>query len=179
MDASQLKRMILETQRLTLTPLTVEDARDVYPLMSDPEVLARWEGEAIDDPDEVAAFVAGQVADMDEGKALYWAMRLTESGAFIGACELSDIIAAQHRAEIVVTVSRKQWGEGYAEEAARALVAHAASVGFRRLVARVHFGDLRTEKMLTGLGFAEEGYLKGQVDEDGQRRDGRLFGVLL
>jgi ribosomal-protein-alanine N-acetyltransferase len=171
--------MILETQRLTLTPLVVEDAPDVYPLMSDPEVLARWEGEAIDDPDEVAAFVAGQVADMDDGKALYWAMRFTETGGFVGACELSDIDMPHHRAEIIVTVSRRQWGEGYADEAARALVAHAASVGFRRLVARVHFGDLRTEKLLLGLGFQEEGYLKGQVDEDGQRRDGRLFAVAL
>jgi RimJ/RimL family protein N-acetyltransferase len=72
--------MILETERLSLTPLTVEDAPLVYPFMSDPEVMAHWDRAAIEDPDEVAAAVAAQVAEMDERRALYWAIRLTKTG---------------------------------------------------------------------------------------------------
>ena len=53
--------MILETARLTLSPLTVEDAPRVYPFLSDAEVMSNLDQEPIEDPDEVARRVAYQV----------------------------------------------------------------------------------------------------------------------
>ncbi len=64
--------MILETERLTLAPLTASDAPLVYPFLSDPEVMAHWDQAPIEDPDEVAACVLAQVAEMDQGKAHQW-----------------------------------------------------------------------------------------------------------
>jgi len=46
------------------------------------------------------------------------------------------------------------------------------------MIARTHAGDSRAEKVLRKLGFEQEGYLKGHVDRDGERRDCRLFGLL-
>ena len=171
--------MILETERLSLTPLTVEDSPFVYPFMSDPEVMAHWDRAAIEDPDEVDAAVAAQVAEMAERKALYWAIRLTGAGQFLGYCELVDLDWRHHRGELGFIVAREGWGQGYATEAVTALLAHCAStLGVKRLIARTHVGDSRSEKLLLKLGFGEEGYLKGHVDRDGERRDCRLFGLL-
>ena len=171
--------MILETERLTLAPLTLSDAPHLYPFLSDPEVMAHWDQAPIDDPEEVQACVVAQVAETHQGKALYWALRNSQSGAFLGSCDLVDIDERHHRAELRFMVAREGWGQGYGREAVRALLAHAASIGLKRLIARTHVGDTRAERLLERLGFEAEGYLKGHIHRDGQRRDCRLFGLLL
>ena len=59
------------------------------------------------------------------------------------------------------------------------MIAYAASTGLRRLTARTHLGNRRSDALLEKLGFKEEGLLRGHVLRDGDRRDYRLFGLLL
>lgn len=171
--------MILETERLNLRPLEVSDADLLFPLMNDAEVMAHWDVPEIDDPDLVRAIVAGQVEDMAEGRALYWAMRTLQGDQFLGCCDLSDIDRWHKRAEVGFMLGRGAWGQGYAVEAMRAVIAYAASTGLRRLTARTHLGNRRSDALLEKLGFKEEGLLRGHVLRDGDRRDCRLFGLLL
>jgi ribosomal-protein-alanine N-acetyltransferase len=49
----------------------------------------------------------------------------------------------------------------------------------RKLGARTHLGNRRSENLLVALGFEPEGLLRGHVLRDGERRDCRLFGLLL
>lgn len=171
--------MILETERLNLLPLEVSDADLLFPLMNDAEVMAHWDVPEIDDPDLVRAIVAGQVEDMAGGRALYWAMRTLQGDEFLGCCDLSDIDRWHKRAEVGFMLGRGAWGRGYALEAMQAVIAYAASTGLRRLTARTHLGNRRSDALLEKLGFKEEGLLRGHVLRDGDRRDCRLFGLLL
>lgn len=171
--------MILETERLTLSPITPHDRAFLYPIMADPEVMAHWDSGAIDDPDVIDAVLAGQVADMEAGVAWHWAMRRTDGGGFIGACDLSDIDWKHRRAEIGFIMGKDAWGQGYALEAMRAVMAFAASQGVKRVWARTHVGNTRSDSLLERLGFEREGYQKGHIDRDGERRDCRLWGMLL
>ena len=171
--------MILETERLNLRPLEVSDAALLFPMMSDAEVMAHWDVPEIDDPDLIAAIVAGQVEDMAAGRALFWAMRTLQDDEFLGICDLSDIDRWHKRAEVGFMLGRGAWGQGYGLEAMRAVIAHAASSGTRRLTARTHLGNRRSDALLEKLGFKEEGLLRGHVLRDGDRRDCRLFGLLL
>ena len=66
--------MILETERLSLRPLTAPDAELLFPLLSDPEVMAHWDIAEVDDPDLVRVIVEGQVAAADAGKAVHWTL---------------------------------------------------------------------------------------------------------
>ncbi|HJV40905.1 GNAT family N-acetyltransferase [Caulobacter sp.] len=170
--------MILETARLTLAPLTVEDAPRVYPFLSDAEVMSNLDQEPIEDPDEVTSRVAAQVAEMAAGDAVYWAIRHTNSGLFLGYCEFIDIDRRHDRAEIRFVIARDNWGRGFGYEAVSALLANAASSGLKSLVASVHIGD-QAERLLEKLGFKPEGYLKGAVHRDGERRDRRLYALVL
>lgn len=171
--------MILETERLRLTPLVEADAAELFPLMSDAAVMAHWDVAEIDDPDLVEAIVRGQVEDMAAGKAIHWSMRALADGAFLGVCDLSEIDPRHKRAEVGFMLGRSAWGQGYAYEAMQAVLAEAAAMGFRRLAARTHLGNRRSDALLEKLGFAEEGLLRGFVERDGERRDCRLFGLLL
>jgi len=170
---------ILETARLRLAPLAAEDARLIFPLMADAEVMAFWDMGEIDDPDVIDAIVAGQVEEMAEGRALYWAMRTLSDGAFIGTCDISEIDRRHHRAEVGFMLGRDAWGQGYALEAMQAVLAYAGSNGLKRLLARTHLGNRRSDALLERLGFEEEGMLRGHVLREGERRDCRIFGLLL
>ena len=170
---------ILETERLRLTPLADADVQYIFPLMRDAEVMAFWDVPEIDDPDLVANIVAGQVEEMAQGAACYWAMRILGDEEFLGVCDLSEIDRRHKRAEVGFMLGRDAWGQGYAMEAMQAVLAYAASSGLRRLVARTHLGNRRSDSLLEKLGFEEEGLLRGHVLRDGDRRDCRLFGLLL
>lgn len=179
MSLTSLPLQILETTRLRLEPLVAGDNEFIFPLMADREVMAFWDVPEIDDPDVVAAVVGNQVADMAGGKAVYWAIRTLADGAFIGVCDLSEIDRRHRRAEVGFMLGRDSWGNGYAQEAMGAVLAYAATNGIGRLLARTHLGNRRSDSLLEKLGFHEEGLLRGYVERDGERRDCRLFGLLL
>jgi ribosomal-protein-alanine N-acetyltransferase len=176
-DASFLP--ILETERMRLTPLVVDDTQYIFPLMADAEVMAFWDVGEIDDPDVIANIVVGQIEEMAQGRAVYWTMRSLGDGQFIGTCDLSEIDRRHRRAEVGFMLGREAWGQGYASEAMQAVLSYAATQGLRRLLARTHLGNRRSESLLEKLGFVEEGMLRGHVLRDGERRDCRLFGLLL
>lgn len=179
MSSPLLPLPILETARLRLTPLVAGDAGLIFPLMADAEVMAFWDMPENEDPDLIAQIVAGQVDEMAAGRAIYWSMRDLADGGFVGVCDLSEIDRRHHRAEVGFMLGRDAWGRGYALEAMQAVLAFAASQDLRRLLARTHLGNRRSDALLEKLGFVEEGLLRGHVLRDGDRRDCRLFGLLL
>lgn len=170
---------ILETERLRLAPLTVADSALLFPIMGDPEVMAYWDLAETDDPDLVHLIIAHHVENMAQGRAMYWAMRTLDGGQFLGSCDLSEIDSWHRRGEVGFMLGREAWGHGYALEAMLAVIGFAGANGVRRLAARTHVGNRRSEALLEKLGFAEEGLLRGHVLKDGERRDCRLFGLLL
>jgi ribosomal-protein-alanine N-acetyltransferase len=169
--------VILQTERLTLRPMQIGDADDVFRIMSDVEVMAHWDTAEIQDPDVVAGMIAAQVAEIAAGRAFYWAM--THDGFTLGVCDLSDIDRRHRRAEIGFILGRDAWGRGFGLEAMRAVVTYAASLGLKRLSARTHVGNERSEAILDKLGFEPEGYLRGHIQRGGERRDCRIYGLLL
>lgn len=171
--------MILETERLSLDPMQPSDAALLFPIMADPEVMAHWDIPEIEDPELLDAIVLSQVAEMEADKARYWSMRTLGDRAYLGICDLSEIDRWHKRGEVGFMLSKDAWGQGYALEAMRAVIAHAAGMGIRRLAARTHLGNRRSITLLERLGFEEEGLLRGYVLRDGNRRDCRVFGLLL
>jgi ribosomal-protein-alanine N-acetyltransferase len=172
--------MILQTSRLTLRPLEAGDADSLHVLMSDVEVMAFWDWEAVEDIDVTRQILADQLEAVAKDRARHWAMLRTLDNAFLGACEVSEIDHWHHRAEIGFIMAKAYWGDGYALEALQAAIDHSAvALRLRRLSARIHLGDVRSARLLERLGFHEEGLLRGYVDREGERRDCQLFGLLL
>ena len=170
---------ILETERLRLEPLADEDAAHLFPIMHDPELVAYWDVLEDDDPDFVATVVRAQVEDMAAGKAIHWSMRALDGGGWVGCFDLLEIDRRHRRAEVGFLFARGAYEAGYADEALRSVVAYAAASGLRKLSARTYLGARHSEVVLEGLGFEEEGLLRGHILKDGERRDCRVFGLLL
>jgi RimJ/RimL family protein N-acetyltransferase len=96
-----------------------------------------------------------------------------------GACDLSEIDWRHRRAEVGFVLARDAWGQGFAREAMLAVLDYAGGLGLKRLWARTHAGNGRSEALLLKLGFEPEGYLRGHIQRAGERRDCKIFGLLL
>jgi ribosomal-protein-alanine N-acetyltransferase len=171
--------VILETERLVLRPIVNNDWRFLYPVMSDPQVMLHWDSQEIADPDVCERMIEAEIEEMKSGAAAYWAVESAVERAFLGACDLSEIDRRHHRGEVGFVFARPAWGQGYAFEAMSAVVSHAAALGLKRLWARTHAGNERSERLLERLGFEAEGYLRGHIQRAGQRRDCKVYGLLL
>jgi RimJ/RimL family protein N-acetyltransferase len=170
---------ILETERLRLSPIERSDADHVFPILSGAGATAFWDGTAAPDPDRVDAIVESQVAANQLGQAVYWSARALKDGVFLGCCDLAAFDRRWRRGEVGFLFGRRAWSEGLAAEAMGAVVAYAGAAGVRKLAARARLGDRRAERLLEAVGFTGEGRLRGEVARDGERRDCRVFGLLL
>jgi ribosomal-protein-alanine N-acetyltransferase len=171
--------MTITTERLTLRPLAPSDTDAIFTMMSDPQTMRFWDWPAFTERETVAEIVAAQIADMREGRALYWAVALSPDGPAIGSCDFSEIDRHHRRAEVGFLFSRDHWGNGYASEAMAAIVARAFDrLELRRLWARFHTRNEASRRLLERLGFSHEGTLRAHVLREGVGRDCAIYGLV-
>lgn len=113
---------ILTTGRLRLSPFTEDDFPLLQDLHSDPEVNRYLSpGPAVMDPDEVRRRLANYVGDHRLTGISKWKLE-TVGGTFIGRAGFS-LERDPEGHELGCSLKRSAWGQGYASEIAKALVA--------------------------------------------------------
>lgn len=107
----------LETDRLVLRKLTLDDLEDVCVYSSDEEVtrFLRWGPHA--SLGQTESYVRGVLQEYHEGRDGPWGIEYRESGKVIGAVHLMAISALHQKAEIGFLLSRDCWGRGLMAEA--------------------------------------------------------------
>jgi ribosomal-protein-alanine N-acetyltransferase len=171
--------MILQTQRLTLRPVRVEDAPALFAARGDAEAMRYWDWPEQPDVGHVQGILAAHIPQPDDDSMLWWVAALSQDGPAIGECDLSEIDHHHGRAEIGFLFARAHWGQGYAREAMERVMAYGfGDLGLERLSARVHDGNSASLRLLERLGFAHEGRLRGHIVREGVRRDCLVYGRL-
>ena len=94
-----------------------------------------------------------------------WAIEL--GGRYIGSIGL-NILPDQHPA-LGYWLGEPHWGQGYATEAGRAVVAAARAAGYSALRSRALLSNLGSRKVLRKLGFVETGEVLDQAGAPGGR----------
>ncbi|MCL2368892.1 MAG: GNAT family N-acetyltransferase [Oscillospiraceae bacterium] len=118
---------ILETQRLILRELTVDDAPLTREIVSDPQTMYAWGGPWSDEENLQA--IRKQIRSYDENGFGRWAVVLKETGKLIGICGLMWCDTDQEQVlEIGYILHRAHWRKGYATEAAIACKSYAFDV---------------------------------------------------
>lgn len=169
--------MSLRTRRLFLRPIAVSDAEPLFAARGDPEVMRFWDWPAQKNAADVAAVIENHAREIADGSVLWWAVALSCDGPAIGECDLSEIDRHHRRAELGFLFARAYWHQGYASEAAAAVMHYGLDVlRLERLWARIHAGNEASVRLIERLGFAREGLLKAHILRDGQRRDCLVYG---
>ncbi|MGD9960883.1 GNAT family N-acetyltransferase [Nocardioides sp.] len=162
--------MDLTTRRLTLRAWRDDDAPRLLDIMSREEVM-RWLG---DGPTVLLTEVdqARQRIARWNGLSLtpplgYWAVETKADAELVGAVLLLTLPnATAGEVEIGWWLHPDAWGQGYATEAAQAVMAHGFAAGLPEILAVTHLGNEPSMNVCRKLGMSDEGVVHRWYDAD-------------
>ncbi|WP_373487348.1 GNAT family N-acetyltransferase [Blastomonas sp.] len=148
--------MFARTQRLLLRPVWPEDADALFAGINDAGIVynlarAPWPY-TLDDARSFAARA------QDPHFPHFLLTRPGDAGqTLIGSCGLGE---TEGEPELGYWIARDHWGQGYATEAARAVIANAWMIGHKRLVASHYIDNPASGGVLRRLGFTPTGVIR-------------------
>jgi [ribosomal protein S5]-alanine N-acetyltransferase len=170
----------LETERLLLRKMRLDDAEAMFAYASDPEVAryVLWDTHrSIEDSEE---FLRLATEGYERGDFGGWGVVLKDSGVFIGTCGMDAGYAPEHaRAELGYVLSREHWGRGLMPEAVRVVI----RFGFERLElnriqARCIAENTASTRVMEKAGMTYEGTLRESEFIKGAYRNMKLYSIL-
>lgn len=154
-QTARLSRQPIATSRLLLRPSQRQDAARAFEIQSDWQVT-RMLRMATFPPDRGAIedWFAGHEAEWRQGTAYRFAVE--RSGRMIGLVDIDEI--AGQEGELGYWFEQVSWGQGFAFEAATALIAFAFNeAGLSRLQTGHATDNIASGKVLARLGFTPLG----------------------
>ncbi|MGW4384445.1 GNAT family N-acetyltransferase [Kitasatospora sp. NPDC004531] len=171
----------ITTERLTLRPFTVADTDDRYAYQALPEVVRYLYRPALTREGCETSIIergahTGWSADND---TLLWAVCRTDQPGVLGEVVLILTNARSRQAEIGWVFNPRCAGQGYATEAARALVSTAfQALGVHRVYARLDALNTPSVRVCERLGMRLEAqFVENELDGD-RWGDERVYAVL-
>lgn len=148
--------MKIETARLVIRPFTAADADDLFAYLSDPEVV-RFEPYDVFTAEEAEEEAARRETDPN-----FFAVELKETGRVIGNLYFAP--GEYEKYEFGYVFNRNHWKNGYATEAADALLRNAfAQNKLHRVEAYCHPDNANSWHLLERLGFKREAHLRRDI----------------
>ncbi len=154
----------LETERLTLRALNLEDAAALHRLVSAYEIALNTLAIPHPYPEGAAAdWIASNVQKFEEGKMVNLGIFLREDGALAGAIGLT--IHREHdRGELGYWIGVPYWNRGYATEAAAALIDYGfRELGLHRIEAEHFTRNPGSGRVMQKVGMTFEGRFRESV----------------
>ena len=169
---------VLETPRLTLRRLTMQDARDMYRYTQDPEVARQVLWDAHTSVWDTKAYLRYVLYQYRSGEPSSWGIVDRESGCVIGTIGFMSYSAEHAVAEVGYSLSRAYWNRGLMTEALTAVLREAFTALKLHRVEAMHFPDNPgSGRVMEKCGMQFEGVLRGRVCRKGVYRDVALWGI--
>ena len=151
---------IVETERLILRGPILADADVWITFITDPD-FGRYvpRSKVTRTPQERAERMIGAMQQRWEPRplsAMGWAATRKADGQFIGFCGVEEL-SGKNDGELDYYLGKPYWGQGFATEAARAMVRFAfENTGWDRVVAAIVPANIASNRVLDHLGFVYE-----------------------
>lgn len=169
----------LVTDRLTLRPFELCDAPCVQTLAGHPEVYRTTTNLPHPYLDGMAeSWIASHGANFNAGLGITLAVSRTDDGAVVGCVGLI-VTPPHHRAELGYWIGVPFWHNGFATEAAKALVDYGFNaLGIHKIAAR-HFAiNPQSGRIMQKLGMTREALLRDEICKDGVFHDIVVYGAI-
>jgi ribosomal-protein-alanine N-acetyltransferase len=169
----------LETKRLILRRLRIDDAADWFAIRSDARTytfIQKNLDASINDTIEVLKRIDASFLTND---VMGWAITLKGSDRLIGVINFWNINKAHHRAEIGYTLHHDHWNKGIMGEALEvALDFGFTQLKFHTVEANINPENTGSRKVLEKNGFVREGYFKENYFYNGDFYDSAVYSKL-
>ena len=169
---------ILETTRLTLRKIKLEDAEAMYQYASKDDVTKYVLWDSHRSIETTKQFVQMMIDKYEEGN-FAWAIMLKETKEFIGTIDFVMYNEAEKIAEVGYALSDRHWGKGYVSEATKALL----DFGFNelqlvRIQARCFADNIGSERVMQKVGMNYEGTMRKAKFAKGKHHDIKMYAIL-
>jgi len=151
----------LTTARMTLFDITEADFVATYAADRDP-MVARYVGDGLPESrsfEDYRAHFNGRISSWMNERYRMWVMRTHADDALLGWVMLRPINGTPH-VEVGYRLPQSSWGNGYATEATRAVLAYGFNtVGLDEITAVTHADNAASQHVLTKCGLKRDGTL--------------------
>ncbi len=170
----------LETERLFLRQLTLDDAETLLTLFSDDAVTRYMDVPSLTHSIQVRQLLRFLSERITALVSIRWGIVYKEHNALVGTCGYNEWVNEHgYRGEIGYDLMRVYWGRGIMSEALRAMLEYGfAHMELNRVQALVTPGNERSMKLLRMLGFQHEGLLRDYGYWKGQFWDQHAWSLL-
>jgi RimJ/RimL family protein N-acetyltransferase len=169
----------LTTARLRLRPFAQTDTAAIFALHSSHRVLRYWDAPPWSARAQAERFIANCRQLEDDGTGARLAIERVSDTAFIGWCSLARWNADYRSASLGYCFDDAAWGQGFATEAAGAVLQWAFdTLDLNRVQAETDTRNAGSMRVLEKLGFAREGMLREDCIVDGEVSDSWVYGLL-
>lgn len=164
---------VLQTERLTLRPLSIDDAEMLYGLFSDSETMRYWGGFRADTLEATRELIPGI---LNGPGARYWTLWRPGENQSIGYV---GFIGNEGVPGFGYALRRDYWGQGFVPEACRAAIGWGfESLGLDRVELWIHEDNERSLTVAHKLGFRAVGQFYRGSERRGDPYYYRCFGML-
>jgi len=169
----------LHTARLRLRPFTPADANAIFRLHTNAHVLRYWDSPPWKERARAERFIATCMQIEQEGSGARLAIERAADAAFIGWCCLVQWNPEYRSATMGYCLDDAAWGQGFATEAAGALLQWGfGALALNRVQAETDTRNTPSGRVLEKLGFVREGTLREDCIVDGEVSDSWVYGLL-
>ncbi|WP_019505127.1 GNAT family N-acetyltransferase [Pleurocapsa sp. PCC 7319] len=157
--------IVIETPRLILRHLTLEDTEALASIYADPAVMKFVAGTlSLEETKEFIEKIINRYEQHGYGFGL-WATIYKLDNQFIGRCGVKPLDNKCSELEMAYLLSKEYWGRGLATEAAIAIRDYGfEKVGCNRLISLIDHGNIASQKVAlkTGLTYAKDVQMWGE-----------------
>jgi RimJ/RimL family protein N-acetyltransferase len=169
----------LETERLILRKMVLNDAEAVFAYASNSEVSRYTVWETHRSIEDSRAFLEFATQKYENGGEPDWGIVYRGNGCLVGACGLVNWEAEHARAEVGFVLSREYWGRGLMSEAVRAILRFGFErMNLNRIEARCIAENAASARVMEKAGMVYEGTLRQREYIKGAYRDIKLYAIL-
>lgn len=170
----------INSDRLLLRPIQMEDADSIFPYRSDAKVnqYQGWIPKTICD---VHDFIANKVSTEINQPGTWFQFVVIKKGdnELIGDIGVHFLASDVFQVEMGCTLNLKYHGKGYAFEALAATINYLFDeLGKRRIIASIDSRNQSSIKLIERLGFRKKGHVKGNSLLNSEWVDDLVFAIL-
>lgn len=169
----------IETSRLLLRELCLEDAEAVFRIFSDPEVMKYSDMDIFTRLEQAELLIERQKRRFEQKERFRWGIALKESNTIVGT---GGYVVWNHKwynAELGYDLARPYWRQGIMTEAVRAMIRFGFEyMKLHRIEAEVMPENTASVRLLCKLDFQEEGVLHERSFWKGGFHDLAIFALL-
>ncbi|WP_071458639.1 GNAT family N-acetyltransferase [Bacillus massilinigeriensis] len=170
---------VLETERLILRKVTLDDAEDMFKYGSNEEVTKYVTWNSHKTLSETKEYINLIRNNYEQGQVAPWGMECKETGEFIGTIDFVWWLPDYRIAEIGYVISQDYWGKGLTTEAAREVMRFGFdNMELIRIQAKCLVENTGSARVMEKAGMTFEGVLRNGMFLKGKSWDLKMYSII-